>query len=150
SKQFTVSCAAGNPPRLDVGTACSETVGSGTVTVGVRNQNRSAVEYDVSIKDVIKKLTVKSGEQGTVIFPGIATGEHQVIVKSHAEDGAQASATAKLNCGTTSTTTSPPTSSTTPVPQGRSDSGLANTGASVGGLVGLGALALGLGGALLM
>ena len=144
-KEFTVSCAEGNPPRLAVDAACSGT--TGTVTVGVLNQNRSAVEYAVSIKDTVQKLTVKSGEKGTVSFPGIATGEHEVLVKSLEEKPAQAGATAKLDCGTTTTTT---TTTTTPVPQGRSDSGLANTGASVGGLLGLGALALGLGGALLM
>jgi hypothetical protein len=146
AKEFTVACEAGNAPRLDVTAACAGS--TGTVTVGLLNPNRRSVNYEVSLKDATVKLTVNGGEKGSVTFPGIATGEHAVTVKG--EDQTQARGVAKSNCAQTTTTTTTDTTTTTPAPQGRSEPGLANTGASVGGLVGLAALAIVLGGVLFM
>jgi hypothetical protein len=91
-------------------------------------------------------------------FAGVAGGDHQVKVAG--SDRTRVTGTATVNCagttttatttGTTGTTGAPTTSTSTPVAQGRSGGGLALTGAVVGGLVGLGALALGLGGVLLI
>jgi len=136
--KYTVACREGNPARVSVATTCP-----GTVTVDVLNPNRVPVNYEVSVKDVIKKVTVNGGEKGTVAFSGIAGGEHTVLVKG--DDKTQASRDAKLDCGSpTSTTTTPP------VPQGGTAPPLANTGVPAGGLVGIGALVLALGGVLLM
>jgi hypothetical protein len=147
-KDYTVHCLDGNAARLDVTAACAGT--TGTAAVNVLNPNRVSVNYEVSLKGVTKKLTLNGGEKGTVAFDGIATGEHAVVVKGG--DQTQARGSAKLDCGATTTTrtTTTETTTTTPVPQGRSDTGLANTGAAVGGLVGLVALALAVGGALVM
>lgn len=141
---YAVRCEKGNAPRLDVTAACAD-----TITATVLNPNRAPVNYEVSVKNVIKELTLKGGERGSVAFSGLAQGEHKVLVKG--DDKTQAAGSAKLDCGTP-TTTVPPTTTTseTPAPQGRSDSGLANTGASVGWLSGVGALALVFGGALFM
>lgn len=142
TKEYTVSCFEGNAPRLAATATCP-----GSVSVDVLNPNRVTVEYKVSVKDVTKKLTLKGGEKGKVSFTGIADGERPVLVKG--KDNTQAEATVKLDCGQ-HTTTNPPSTTETPVPQGRSDSGLANTGASVGWLGGLGSVAVIFGGALFM
>ena len=140
AKEYTVHCLDGNAPRLAATTACPD-----KISVDVLNPNRVTVEYTVSRKDVTKKLTLKGGEKGTVSLTGIAAGDHPVIVKG--DDKTQAEVAAKLDCGPTTTT--PPTTEN-PVPQGRSDSGLANTGVSVGWLGGLGALTVIFGVALFM
>jgi hypothetical protein len=138
--KYTVSCREGNPARLTATTTCP-----GSVVVNVLNPNRVPVNYAVMLGDATKKLTLQGGEKGSVTFAEIATGEHPVLVKG--DDKTKAEGRAKLDCGTPTTTT--PTTET-PVPQGRSDSGLANTGAPTSVLAGLGMLALALGGALFM
>lgn len=143
TKEFTVACKEGNPPRLDVGTACADS--AGTVMVNVRNPNRVPVDYAVTVKGTTKKVTVPGGEKGTATFAGIATGEHEVLVKG--SDKTQAKSTVTVDCGTPPTTT--PTT-TVPAPQGGTSPQLADTGAAVGGLVWIGALVLALGGVLLM
>jgi LPXTG-motif cell wall-anchored protein len=141
TKRYTVSCMRGNAPRLAATTTCPD-----KISVDVLNPNRVTVDYTVSRKDVAKKLTLKGGEKGTVSFPGIDGSEQPILVKG--DDRSQAEVAAKLDCG--QPTTNPPPTTETPVPQGRSDSGLANTGASVGWLSALGAVAVIFGGALFM
>jgi hypothetical protein len=143
TKEFTVSCKAGNVPKLEVTAACTDS--NGSVTVSLKNSNRAPVGYEVSLKDSTKALTVKGGEKGTVTFSGIANGEQTVRVVGN--DKTQADGVVKVDCAGPPTTT---TTTETPVPQGRSDSGLANTGAEVGWLFWLGGLAVAIGGALIM
>jgi LPXTG-motif cell wall-anchored protein len=147
SKDFVVKCAAGNAPKLDVTTeACGGT--SAQVGVAVRNPNRATVDYRVTLNEVTKTVSVPGGQSGTVTFPGVAAGEYPVRVTGA---GTESASVATVECGQPSTQPSTPTTTTTtPAPQGRSDSGLANTGASVGGLAGVGGLVLLLGTALLI
>jgi hypothetical protein len=155
-KEFDVKCIEGNAPRLDVTTqACAGT--SAPVAVEVTNPNRKPVDYRVTLKGVTKTLSLSGGQSGTASFPGIGTGEYPVRVTG--SDQTESASVAKVECGQpssttpsppTSTPTSSPTVTTTPVPQGSNGGGLATTGASVGGLVGLGGLGLVLGVALLI
>lgn len=149
TKRFTVKCAAGNAPKLEVTPTCTGTTGQ--VAVGVHNPNRGVVNYTVVLRDMTKKVSVAGGESGSVSFPGVPNGDHPLRVIG--SDQTEAASVAKVNCGgqtTTTTPTSPTTTTTTPAPQGRTGGGLANTGASVGGLIGLGGLVLALGCALLI
>jgi hypothetical protein len=163
SKPFEVHCESGNAPKLDIATAaCAGTTTQ--VSVGVSNQNRTPVDYTVTLRDVSRTVTVGAGERGVVTFPGVPNGDHAVQVVG--KDDTSAAGVVTVDCGgttttttttatsttttTTTTTTVPPTTTTTPAPQGRSGGGLASTGAAVGGLVGLGALTLVLGGLLLV
>jgi LPXTG-motif cell wall-anchored protein len=139
-KRFTVKCESGNAPELATKVACTGTTGG--VDVTVLNPNREAVGYTVALKGQTKSVKVGAGEKGTVNFAGIPAGEHPVKVTA---GDTEANTIAKVNCGSTTTTTTPtsqPTTTTTPAPQGRSDSGLANTGASVGGLLAVGGLVI--------
>ncbi len=145
TKNFTVKCASGNAPKLETKVACEGTTGG--TDVSVLNPNRAETTYTVTLKGQTKTVKVAGGEKGTVNFPGIPAGEHPVKVTG---GGTEANTVAKVSCETTtSTPTSQPTSST-PAPQGRSDSGLANTGASVGGLLAIGGLVIIFGVALLV
>jgi LPXTG-motif cell wall-anchored protein len=148
SKDFVVKCAAGNAPKLGVtAEECGGTAAA--VGVAVHNPNRATVDYRVTLKDVTKSVSVPGGESGTVTFPGVPAGEYPVRVLG--SDQSESASVAKVDCGQPSTQPSnPTTTTTTPAPQGRSDGGLANTGASVGGLAGVGGLVLLLGAALLI
>jgi LPXTG-motif cell wall-anchored protein len=148
SKDFVVKCAAGNAPKLDVSTeACGGA--SAQVGVAVRNPNRATVDYRVTLKDVTKTVSVPGGQRGTVTFPGVPAGEYPV--RATGADQTESASVARVECQSSTAPSSPTTTTTTtPAPQGRSGSGLANTGASVAGLVGIGGLVLLLGAALLI
>ncbi|HEU5471137.1 MAG TPA: hypothetical protein VFV67_10825 [Actinophytocola sp.] len=155
-KDFTVACAEGNAPALEVTSTCEGA--TARVIVGVSNPNRIQIAYTVRLKDQTQTVTVGGGQRGTVTFPKIADGRYLIKVTG---GDTRADAPLTVDC-VRETTTTPPTTTTVPVsttppgtttappPQGSSGGGLASTGAAVGGLVGLGALVLGLGGALLV
>jgi hypothetical protein len=151
TKEFTVACQSGNPAKLDIAVSACDGANA-AVSVGLRNPNGVRVSYTVELAGMKKTVAAGGGERAMATFAGVASGDHQIKVTG--SDKTRATGTATVPCaGATTTTTATSTTSTTttaPVAQGRSGGGLALTGAVVGGLVGLGALALGLGGALLI
>jgi hypothetical protein len=154
-EDFTVACASGNAPRLQVTVACVDN--RGKVDVEVRNPNRTPVDYTVAIKDLTEPVRVSGGERGTVTVADLPDGDHPVRVTG--SDQTEAVSVAAIDCDqttmtttTTATTTRTPetTTTTTPAPQGRPGGDLARTGSAVGQMIGVGALAMLLGGALLV
>jgi hypothetical protein len=124
------------------------------VSVGVRNPNRRPVEYTLVLRGQTKPVSVAGGERGVITLAGVANGAHPVRVSGR--DETEADTVVTVDCAPASATTVTTATITgasgtaAPQPQSRSDVALADTGAAVGGLAGLGALSLGLGGALLI
>lgn len=134
---------------LQVFVACEN--GEGLVTIRVFNTEGESRTYTVAIDDLELPGAIELGanEYTVVVDQAIASdGTYAVRVVAEGIDHTE---TVKVACAPAPPTSTPPTTSKTPVPQARANQGgLPNTGAAVGGMALLAGVALALGGGLVI